>query len=123
MFKKLKELFTPKQNKIEFICSCCGKEHAEWPSLGYNAPVYYSYLPDEDKEAIAELSSVFCVIRHDGQVDRFVRVILKIKVHDSCLDLEYGVWVSLSEKSFEDYQGNYDNKAGKEVILDGFAII
>ena len=32
------------------------------------------------------------------------------KVNDHCEDLEYGLWVSLSEKSFEDYLANFDNE-------------
>jgi len=29
---------------------------------------------------------------------------------DDCQNLEYGLWVSLSEKSFEDYLSNYNNE-------------
>ncbi|PZR23403.1 MAG: DUF2199 domain-containing protein [Flavobacterium psychrophilum] len=110
MLKKLKGLFTSKSVDPKFVCSCCGKEHSEWPSLGYNAPVYYSILSDDAKNEIAELSSDFCVIRHNDQTDRFIRVVLKMPVHGHCRDMEYGLWVSLSEKSFEDYQDNYNDK-------------
>lgn len=32
------------------------------------------------------------------------------QVNDHCEDLEYGIWVSLSEASFNDYNDNYDNE-------------
>jgi hypothetical protein len=32
------------------------------------------------------------------------------KVTDHCEDLEYGLWVSLSEKSFQDYSDNFKNE-------------
>ena len=35
---------------------------------------------------------------------------LTIKENDHCEDLEYGLWVSLSEKSFEDYSANFINE-------------
>jgi hypothetical protein len=37
-------------------------------------------------------------------------VVLVQKVIGSCQNLDYGVWVSLSEKSFNEYVENYDNK-------------
>jgi hypothetical protein len=110
MFKKLKDFFTPKRKQAKFVCSCCGKEHDNWPALGYNSPTYYSDLSDEDKETLAELNSDVCIIRHSDQTDRFVRGVLEIPVHDSCQNLSYGIWVSLSENSFEDYVINLDNE-------------
>ena len=110
MLKKLKNLFARKQNQLKFKCSCCGKEHNEWPSLGYNCPAEYSYLSEEDKKNIAELNSDVCIIRYSDQTDRFVRCVFEIPVRDSCQSLSYGIWVSLSEKNFEDYIVNFDDK-------------
>lgn len=31
------------------------------------------------------------------------------KVNDHSEDLEYGLWVSVSQKSFQDYSGNFQN--------------
>ncbi|GAA4319276.1 hypothetical protein GCM10023184_03950 [Flaviaesturariibacter amylovorans] len=63
-----------------------------------------------DQKNIAELSSDFCVIRHEEQTDRFARAVLRQTVNDHCDDLEYGVWVSLSEKSFDDYYDHFDDQ-------------
>lgn len=69
---------------ITYTCSCCGKEHADWPALTYDAPIYYALLSEEDKEKIAVLKSDFCIINHPGQTDRFIRCTLSQKVIDVC---------------------------------------
>ena len=95
---------------VKYTCSCCGKEHEEWPALAYVSPTNYDALSDEDKEIIAELDSDFCVIQHKNQTDRFIRCTLAQKVIDHCENLEYGLWVSLSEKSFQDYADNFEKE-------------
>jgi hypothetical protein len=34
---------------------------------------------------------------------------MALKVNDHCTNLEYGLWVSLSEESFGDYWDNFEN--------------
>jgi hypothetical protein len=94
----------------KYICSCCGKEHESWPAIAFDAPIFYYDLNEEDKANIATLDSDFCVINHPEQTDRFIRCTLTIKLNNHCENLEYGVWVSLSEKSFTDYTENYNNE-------------
>jgi hypothetical protein len=97
-------------DQTKYTCSNCGKEHEEWPALTYISPTNYDSLSEEDKQNIAELTSDFCTITHPNQTDRFIRCTLTQKVIDHCEDLEYGLWVSLSEKSFKDYSDNFDNE-------------
>jgi len=92
---------------MSYKCSNCGKDHDEWPALTFIAPDNYHSLSEEDKRSIGSLDSDFCIIRRPDQTDRFIRCTLTQKVLDHCEDLEYGLWVSLSEKSFQDYQDNY----------------
>jgi len=99
---------------IKYTCSCCGKEHEEWPSLTYTSPTNYNALSEEEKLSIGELDSDFCTIRYSDQTDRFIRCTLTQKVIDHCQDLDYGLWVSLSEKSFQDYSDNFDNDNHEE---------
>ncbi len=94
----------------KYICSSCGKEHSEWPALAFMSPDNYDYLSPEAKETIAELDTDFCVINHPEQTDRFIRCTLTQEVVDHCQNLSYGLWVSLSEKSFTDYKENYNNE-------------
>lgn len=92
----------------KYICSCCSKEQEQWPALAYDSPTNYNNLSAADKQSLGKLSGDFCTINHSDQTDRFVRCTLTQKV-DSCDSLEYGLWVSLSEKSFNDYSKNYNN--------------
>lgn len=93
---------------MKYICSNCGEEHEDWPALTFISPHFYHILDNEQKKELGELDSDFCTITH-SRVDRFIRVVLKPKVNNHCNDLEYGLWVSLSEKSFNDYSDNYNN--------------
>ncbi len=103
-----KKLFNRKKDK-EYICFACGEKHGGWPALTFNSPSNYSELTEEEKNDIAAINSDFCVIKHPDQTDRFIRVKLQQKVNDAEEDLDYGLWVSLSEKSFDDYHDNYEN--------------
>ena len=94
----------------KYICSTCGKDHEEWPALSYSSPTHYNDLVDEEKQTIAELKSDFCVIRYLDQTDRFIRCTLTQKIIDHCEDLQYGLWVSLSENNFQDYSENFNNE-------------
>ena len=104
----LKKLFGRKK----YVCSQCGKEHDEWPALTFNSPDNYHNLSKEDKETIAEIDTDLCIIKYPDQTDRFIRVTLTQLVNDNCEDLNYGVWVSLSEKSYNDYSTNFGSNEG-----------
>jgi hypothetical protein len=109
-------LLQPQPNKstmstpVLYTCETCGLVHEEWPALTFIAPSAYYVLSEKDREELAEIGSDFCVIHHPDQTDKFIRCTLTQKVIDHCEDLEYGLWVSLSEKSFNDYSENYNNK-------------
>ncbi|MFN8309778.1 MAG: DUF2199 domain-containing protein [Chitinophagales bacterium] len=96
-------------DKPKYRCTKCGKIHEEWLALTFDSPTAYNVLPETIKKEIGELTSDFCMVRHPEQTDRFIRGTLTLKVTDHCEDLDYGVWVSLSEKSFQDYSENFGN--------------
>jgi len=93
-----------------YTCHTCGEIHYDWPALAFNSPLHYDNLHEHDKETIATLSSDFCTIEDGEDIDRFIRCTLLQPVNDHCDDLQYGLWVSLSEKSFEDYKNNFNNE-------------
>jgi hypothetical protein len=95
--------------QMKYTCSSCGQVHDEWPALAFDSPTAYHVLSDSMKQQIGELTDDFCVIRHPEQTDRYIRCTLTLKVVDHCEDLDYGAWVSLSEKSFLDYTENFKN--------------
>lgn len=94
---------------MSYTCTKCGQQHDEWPALTFDSPTSYNVLSDSKRKELEELSSDFCSVRHPEQTDRFIRGTLTLKVVDHCEDLEYGVWVSLSEKSFQDCFDNFGN--------------
>ena len=102
---------------MSYKCSKCGKKHERWPSIAYSAPYHYHNLSDENKKAIAQINDDFCIIRHGEQTDRFIRAVLLQKVIDYCDTLDYGVWVSLSEKSFDDYYEHFDSDEHEAVYF------
>lgn len=103
------DLFKKKQKLAEYKCSSCGKVHDELPAIAFITPFYYDALNESDKKEIAEISSDFCVITYEDQIDRFIRTTLTIQINDACENLDYGVWVSLSEKSFNEYESEFKN--------------
>lgn len=98
-------------SEMEYKCEHCGELHDELPALAFNAPFYYAILKETDKEKIAEISDDFCIIRHDDQTDRFIRTVMTIQINDACEDLDYGLWVSVSEKTFNEYKTNFKKEA------------
>lgn len=54
------------------------------------------------------LTEDFCTITHDDGIDRFVRAVLEIPIHGVEQPFLWGVWVSLSEKSFNRYRETYN---------------
>lgn len=101
---------------LKFKCSCCGEIHDEWPAIAFVSPDNYNCLSEKDKKSIGFLNEDFCVISYIDQVDRFIRCTLTQKVNDHCEDLDYGFWVSLSEKSYLDYEQNFK----KETSLNSY---
>ncbi len=104
---------------MKYTCSDCGEEHEAWPALGFKSPHYYHILTAAEKQDIAELTADTCIIRHEDQTDRFIRGVMVQPIKDACQDLDYGLWVSLSEKSFQDYIDNF-NSADHETIYFGW---
>lgn len=91
-----------------YTCTSCGENHEEMPAIGFTAPDPYNQLSEEERIAYqAECDSDFCIIRYPDQTDRFIRAVLPIPIIGHQETLEYGVWVSVSEKSFNDYQSHF----------------
>jgi hypothetical protein len=95
---------------MSFKCEICGEMHDSWPAIAFNAPFNYSELTEHEKNTIAQLDTDFCIIEYEDQTDRFVRCTLTQSVNDYPDNLDYGIWVSLSQKSFDDYRKNFDSE-------------
>lgn len=99
-----------------FKCNCCGEIHEGSPSIGYRMPDQYACLSEEQRSAMGKISSDFCTITHDEGTDYFIRAVLEVPIHGVEEPFLWGVWVSLSEKSFNRYVQTYDSP----VEGDGF---
>ncbi|NQD36119.1 DUF2199 domain-containing protein [Permianibacter sp. IMCC34836] len=92
---------------FSFVCSCCGKVHDGSPSFAFNAPAPYLEQPDEIREK-GKLGSDLCTYEDEDGVHYFIRVILEIPIHGIQEPFTWGVWASVSEKSFHHYVETYD---------------
>jgi hypothetical protein len=110
-------MFWKRKTTTNYTCSTCGKPHEALPAIGFNTPFHYEDLTELEKGKMAEIDDDFCVIYHLEQTDRFIRTVLKIKLSDSCEELHYGVWVSLSEKSFNEYRSGFENNIEGKVYF------
>ncbi|HEY4081748.1 MAG TPA: DUF2199 domain-containing protein [Burkholderiaceae bacterium] len=96
-----------------FKCNSCGDIHEGSPSFGFRAPDHYVGLSDV-QQAASKLSDDLCVIERDGVTDRFVRAVLEVPIHGVSDPFLWGVWVSLSEKSFKRYVDTFDDPVAGE---------
>lgn len=100
-----------KSMNSDFKCGICGEIHHDFPALTFAYPNSYHWLTEEQKNIYdIFIDSDFCTIEYPDRIDRFIRVVLKQKIQKSRLYLEYGLWVSLSEKSYDDYLFNFGNE-------------
>lgn len=92
-----------------FHCTCCGKHHDEMPmAFSIGAPAYWS--PEIAAHPDSVLTPDQCIINGEHF---FIRGNIEIPVHDSDVPFSWGVWVSLSERSFEHASENWERE-GRE---------
>ncbi len=86
---------------MEFKCACCDEIIEGIPTFGGRYPVSYFDVPEERREEDIFLTEDLCVITDKWF---FVRGCLEIPVigHDD--PFVWGVWVSVSEDNFMEYQ-------------------
>lgn len=101
-------------DNLKYTCECCGKTHESWPAIAFQFPDNYYELSEIEKTTICEVDSDFCIITRPEQTDRFIRCTYTQKVNEHCEDLEYGMWVSLSETSFRNYEEIYGDKDSEQ---------
>lgn len=99
-----------------FKCSCCGAIHEGSPSIGYRMPDQYASLSEEQRTTMGRLGEDFCTITHEDGMDHFVRAILEVPIHGIDEPFLWGIWVSLSQKSFDRYVETFN----EPVEGDGF---
>lgn len=93
---------------FSFTCSCCGKLHKGSPSFGFKRPDPWLAQPDNIKEKGKE-SDDLCYYEDKQGMNYFARVILEIPIHGIETPFLWGVWVSLSQQSYDHYCETWDN--------------
>lgn len=100
-----------------FKCSRCGEMHEGSPSFAFHSPDQYAGLSEEQKAEMGWLTDDFCTITHDEGTDRFVRAVLEVPIHGVKEPFLWGIWVSLSEKSFERVRGTFSEPVEGETFF------
>jgi hypothetical protein len=104
-----------------FKCSCCAEVHEGAPSFGFDAPMYYSELTEAERAAKAKLGSDLCTIDHEEGTDYFARVCLEVPIHGHEDPFLWGIWVSLSEQSFQRYRDTWDEPVESDAYFGWFS--
>lgn len=102
-----------------FKCSSCDDIHEGSPSFAFRAPDPYLEQTKEVQEA-GELGTDLCWYDDEDGRHYFVRVCLEIPIHGVEEPFMWGVWVSLSEKSFNRYVETYDEPDTKDSFFGWF---
>jgi hypothetical protein len=81
-----------------FLCSRCGKRHADLPlAYGPTAPYIWFTIPEKEREARSMLSSDQCIIDDEHF---FIVGNIELQIKGSDKRFSWDVWVSLSAKNF-----------------------
>jgi hypothetical protein len=75
------------------------------PGYAAEAPLYYYSIPLEERAQRCNLDSDTCIV---DQESFFVRGCLEIPVRGESEPFIWGVWVSLSKNSFDQFMGCFD---------------
>jgi hypothetical protein len=92
-----------------FTCTCCNEIHEGSPSYAFNAPDHYACLNEVEKASMGHLDDDLCMIKHDEGCDYFIRALLEVPIHGVEEPFLWGLWVSVSQRSFERYVETFDN--------------
>ncbi|MEI5906113.1 DUF2199 domain-containing protein [Bacillus spongiae] len=103
----------------EYTCSCCGEYYDELPtSYGTVAPVYYEFLPPEERQERFKLSKDLCVMDNEHF---FIRGCVEIPIIGTDEEFIWGVWVSLSEANYNKVKEDWDNPERLEPMVGWFS--
>jgi hypothetical protein len=86
------------EHDLSFQCVRCGERHELPFAYGDEAPFYWYGIPEDERSRRGVLGEEQCVLDEEYF---FVRARILVPVHDVSTDLEWGVWVSLSEENFK----------------------
>src|SRR5215471_5264638 len=80
-----------------FTCNACGGQHDGMPTVGWDYPIQYLDIPEDERSNRVMLTSDECVIDNEWY---FLRGRLEVPVIGEKDAFAWGVWVSLSKESY-----------------------
>lgn len=86
---------------FRYVCRTCGETHEGLPDLVFDAPFYYSTVPEAERAQRCFLTTDLCSI---DDSDFFIRGVLEMPIQGATGTFAWGVWSSVSEKNFRLYQ-------------------
>ncbi|HEU4825042.1 MAG TPA: DUF2199 domain-containing protein [Dongiaceae bacterium] len=89
---------------FSFVCATCGRLHEGSPSIGYSAPFYWQEAYRADTTGTSRINDDLCMIERR---DYFIRCILEVPILEVEEPFLWGVWVSQSERNFQDYADSF----------------
>lgn len=92
---------------FRFKCAGCGEWHEGAPSFAADAPLHFYGVPESERNKRCVLTTDTCVI--DGEFF-YARGCIEIPVDGDEEPFVWGVWVSLSEDSFEKFLNSLGRK-------------
>lgn len=89
-------------NTYRYTCSCCGKTMTGLlMSIACNVPDNWLDLSEAERTQ-SQMNSDFCYLKwEDGTVERYIRCIMELPVPSLDDVFTYGVWMSISEESWD----------------------
>jgi hypothetical protein len=97
---------------FEWTCSCCGKSMIGLPqAFAFKAPDHWLNGFEEKDTNASHLSDDFCVV-HDikGETARYIRCVLPMQLSGfENLEFGFGVWMSVSERSWDIYRDGFES--------------
>src|SRR5689334_22125607 len=93
-----------------FRCESCGEEHdfADL-SLAAPAPAQWDLLSPTER-ASSILGREQCIIHTPEGTSFFIRAQLEIPVRAAAIDFAWGVWCSLSQRSFDEMHALWEDE-------------
>ena len=83
--------------------------------------MHYEQLSDTEKRSIGKLTDDLCEIAHTDNTDYFARAVLELPIHGVEDPFVWGVWVSLSQKSFEKYTSTWGEHEDSDSYFGWFS--
>ena len=94
---------------MKFTCSTCGAEHdLDEISFSTNAPVQWDLLSDAERSR-SILTGDQCEIESHEGPSFYVRACLDIPIRGTQRSFTWGVWCSLSEKSYREMSEHWED--------------